>query len=273
VHVAWACAGGFACLIVGFNVVVYVYRARVLRRLAPGDTGDGLGPLDAAWAFAKECAACAAVVFLIPVGWALPRCRTGGGNRGPIILVHGRSPARGSLWLLRRRLLRDGWSRICCLASTGICGDLEPAAARLRHVVEDMARTTPQRPLILVGYGFGGLVLRYYARRYPTPGVRRIVTLGTPHAGTELAALLPGLGSKLGPHASWLTRLTAADRVPLQFDVIAIHSTFDALVQPPVCAEYPGAFNVRVTDVGHYTLLFSHKIYALLAENLAAPLR
>jgi hypothetical protein len=60
--------------------------------------------------------------------------------------------------------------------------------------------------------------------------------------------------------------------VPQQFDVIAIHSDFDAMILPPRHAEYPGAFNIRVAGIGHNALLFSAKIYGLIAENLDAPL-
>ena len=55
--------------------------------------------------------------------------------------------------------------------------------------------------------------------------------------------------------------------------MIAIQSHFDAMVLPPGNAEYPGAFNIRVNAVGHNALLFSPKVYELLVENLAAPLR
>jgi triacylglycerol esterase/lipase EstA (alpha/beta hydrolase family) len=140
--------------------------------------------------------------------------------------------------------------------------------------VEEMrvARGAP-RPLMLVCHSLGGLVARYYVRRYPAPHVRRIITLGTPHGGTVLAARRRNGAHKLAPRSAFLATLSAADRVPQQFDVIAIQSTFDAMILPPRHAEYPGAFNVVVNDVGHNALLFSVKVYRLIAENLNAPLR
>jgi hypothetical protein len=81
-----------------------------------------------------------------------------------------------------------------------------------------------------------------------------------------------GAGHKLAPGSQFLNTLNAADRVPQQFDVIAIHSPFDAMILPPRNAEYANAFNIRLDGVGHNTLLFSSKVYRLIAENLSAPL-
>jgi triacylglycerol lipase len=269
VPVVWNIALAFALLVLGINASFYVWRARVLSRLPLCDRVDRLGVLNAAWTFLKDSAALAAVMLSIPLGWCLPRCRSGNGTRGGIILVHGWALNRGALWWLRRRLLRDGWSPVCCFEYRTLNANVEPAASALQQMITSMV--SDGRPLTLIGHSLGGLVLRYCARRYPTRSVRRIVTLGTPHFGTELARFGP-LRDKLAPGAPLLNKLNAVDHLPQQFDIIAIHSTFDAMVLPPDTARYPGAFNIQVNDVGHNALLFSSKVYRLIAENLAAPL-
>lgn len=269
----WAIALVCVLPIVLCNTVLYASRATVLRGAAACDVPERLGLLDATWAFVKECAALAAVLLLIPIGWCLPRHREGTGSRGPVILLHGWGLNCGSLWMLQRRLLYDGWSPVCCVNYHTFRADVEWAAHRLRSMIEPIAASGSDRhPLTLIGHGLGGLVLRYYVRRYPSPTIRRIVTLGTPHSGTLVARLLGRAAEGLVPGSPLLSKLNAADRVPQQFDVIAIHSTFDALILPPQNAQYPGAFNIQVSDVGHHALLFSSKVYRLLAENLAVPL-
>lgn len=265
---------GFGVVMLLYNAALYRFRGHILRRLDACDAVEPLGLIDAAWAFAKECAATATVLLAVPFGWVLPRSCSGSGMRGPVLLVHGWSLNRGCFWLLRRRLLRDGWGPVDCFEYRSLSIDVEGAAARLRIAVEEMraVRSAPQ-PVMLVCHSLGGLVARYYARRYPAPHVRRIITLGTPHGGTALAGLRKNGSHKLAPRSSFLATLGAADRVPQQFDVIAIQSTFDAMILPPRNAEYAGAFNVVVNDVGHNALLFSSKIYRLVAENLDATLR
>jgi triacylglycerol lipase len=259
-------------LILLCNVVLYAWRTAVVRRQAVCDRPERLGVLSAAWAFGQECAACAAVALLVVLGWLTPRCGHGGGDRGPLIVLHGWGMNRGPLWLLRRRLLRDGWSPVCCVAHPAFGIEVERAAQQLQDAAAHIASGASARPLTLIGYGRGGLVLRYHLRRYPASIIRRIVTLGTPHAGTEVARLV-GTAAELAPESRLLGKLNAADHLPQQFDVIAIHSTFDATILPPQNAQYPGAFNVQLNNVGHYALLFSSKVYRLLAENLAASLR
>jgi triacylglycerol esterase/lipase EstA (alpha/beta hydrolase family) len=269
----WETLFAFGVVIVLFNAILYAVRAQVLHGLDAGDAVDPLGVVGAARAFATECAATAAVLLAIPLGWLLPPCRSGGGTRGPVLLIHGWSLNRGCFWLLRRRLSRDGWSPVCCLDYRSLRFDVEGGAARLRDAVDQLTRARgAHQPATLIGHSLGGLVARYYARRYPAPTVRRIVTLGTPHRGTTLARLHGGAGHKLAAGSQFLNTLNAADRVPQQFDVIAIHSSFDAMLLPPHHAEYPVAFNIRVNDVGHNALLFSSKVYALVRENLGAPL-
>jgi triacylglycerol lipase len=270
VHVVWGLVLLFGVVIVASNGALYAWRAQLARTAGAAD--HRLGVVNALWAFAKECAACAAVIVLVPVGWCMPRCRGSTGQRGPVILVHGWAANRGSLWLLRRRLLRDGWGPACCLDYLSQPVDIESAARRLRDLVDGLA-THDRRPITCIGHNLGGVVLRYFARRYPAPRVRRILTLGTPHCGTAVARLLGRRAGALLPGSPLLNTLNAADHVPQQFDVIAIASSFDALILPPVNARYPGAFTIEVDDVGHHALLFSAKVYRLIAENLAVPLR
>ena len=272
-HVLADLALSFALLTVLVNGVLYSIRARVLRRVAPCDAAERLGLIDAAWAFAQECGALAAALLLLPAACCTSPCGAGSGTRGTIILVHGWALNPGSLWLLRRRLLRDGWSPVCYLAYPSLRVDVELAARRLRDLLARLAADpTHHGPVMLVGHCLGGLVVRCCARRYPVPQVRRLVTLGTPHQGTQLARI-GGPWARLAPDSKLLRTLNAADHLPQQFDVVAIHSTFDAVILPPANARYAGAFNVQLNNVGHHALLFSSKVYQLLGENLAAPLR
>ncbi len=260
-----------ALLVLFVNGGFYAWRARRLRTLPACDAVEGLGVFHATLAFARECVALAAVVFLVPLAWRMRRRCAGPITRGPIILVHGWGLTAGSLWCLRYRLRREGWGPVYCLGSRAGCAarlDVEGVAEALRQMIQQAV--PGNQPLTLIGHGVGGLVVRYCVRRYSTPNVRRIVTLGTPHFGTELARF--GRLRAVAPGAPLLNKLNAVDHLPQQFDVIAIHSTFDAMVLPPSHASYPGAFNIQVNDVGHLALLFSAKVYQLIAENLAAPM-
>ena len=255
-------------LAVLFNAGLYAARTLALRREIEPLRVEPIGLVNAVWAFLRECAASVAVALLTPLGLLMSHCRRAAGTRGPVVLVHGWSLSRGSWWLLRRRLLRDGWSPVCCFDYGSITADVESAAIQLGTFVQRLVEANAAPPA-LIGHGLGGLVIRNYAGRCAHAEVQRIITLGTPHQGTDLAArLFP----HLKPGSAFLRDLKASDRAVRRYDVIAIHSTFDAVVLPPSNARYPIALNVQLNDVGHNTLLFSRRVYGLLAENLAAPL-
>lgn len=271
-YLVWRLAVGYAVVAVALNLALYGWRRRMLQRAAAANLLEPLGMLSACWAFIKECAALAAAVPLALLGWLLPRHCSSTAGRGAIVLLHGWGTNCGALWLLRYRLLRAGWGPVCCFGPLTCRLDLEGAAARLRVLLERVvsASATPA-PVMVVGFGVGGLVLRYCLRRYPASGIRRVITIGTPHRGTEVARVLGPFGSALVPRSAFLRRLNTADRLPQQFDVIALHSTFDATVLPLEYALYPGALNVQFSEIGHFTLLFSSKVFRVLRENLAAP--
>lgn len=262
---------GFSLAVLSFNLFVYILRARVVRRLPDCDAVDTLGWIDAAACFLEECLATAFARLAPPRRRRVsdPPVTTAATARGPLVLVHDWSVSSGSFAILRRRLLRDGFGPLHEFRYRSARADVEAIAGQLRDLIEPLAAQSNQ-PITLIGHGIGGLVVRYYARRFPARRVRRLLTLGAPHRGTLLARRWL---AHLAPESTWINRLNAGDRSAQQYDAIAISSTFDALLLPPAAAYYEGALNIQLNNVGHYALLTSRRVYELIAENLAAPLR
>lgn len=266
-------AAALAAAAIAANAGLYAWRARQLQSLRPCDRPEPLAWGHSAVAFLYECGAAAAAFALLPAGWlrrAMPPAEVDEVD-GTVILIHDLGQNAGGFALLRRRLRRSGW-QTAAMRHPALLSDATAIAAQLHDLVGEIAKTQP-RQIVLVGHGFGGLVARLYARRYRAPLVRRILTLGTPHQGSVLPPVCRRARELLAPGGRLCAQLAAADRVPQQFDVVALYSTFDATVVPPSNAEYVGAFNIQLNDIGHHTLLFSRRVYQLIAENLAAPLR
>jgi pimeloyl-ACP methyl ester carboxylesterase len=66
----------------------------------------------------------------------------------------------------------------------------------------------PDEPLILAGHSAGGVLGRLHMVRNPTQAVSALITIASPHLGTESAEL--GLRAGQSP-LSWLTGLVGAD--------------------------------------------------------------
>lgn len=76
-----------------------------------------------------------------------------------------------------------------------------------------------RRPVRLVGFSMGGLVVRELLRQRPDLDVRRAVCLNSPHRGTLLACLLesPAM-QEMRPGSAFLRRLNAsAPSVPMLY--------------------------------------------------------
>ena len=170
----------------------------------------------------------------------------------------------GSLHGLADRIRASGRQAITLrLPGTGT-GSLVPDAALLDAAVDRaLARGAPS--VDIVGYSAGGVVALLWARRYDgTARARRIITLGAPFHGTELAAaalaLLPGecpaACRQLVPGSSLLDSLDVASTSGLP-PWLSLWTTGDLVVTPPDSAWLPAAIDVPVQAVCP-TLAVSH---------------
>jgi hypothetical protein len=146
--------------------------------------------------------------------------------------------------------------------------EIAAAAAQLERLIRNEI-ADDGRPLTLVGFGVGGLALRFYCQSFDTRRIGRVVTIGCSYRGSELPKY--GTLAALAPNGSLLRDLNLDDRLPQALDLITIHSSFDATIVPPRHAIYPNAFNIQLHGIGHYRLLFSRQVFRLLSENLDAP--
>jgi pimeloyl-ACP methyl ester carboxylesterase len=200
------------------------------------------------------------------LGW--PRTRPGAGR--PVVLVHGWGLNRASMGLIAARLRRDG--RVVHPETfSSRSRNLEEAAAAMADRLRAIAATSGSPTVDVVAHGVGGVLVRAAARSHGvTSLLGNVVTLGSPHRGSALALFgVPRVIAELRPGATFLDDLVRGESLPTQTHVTAIASAFDAVVFPFDLAYWPGAFNVSVEHVGHFSMLYSERVYALLAENLA----
>lgn len=256
-----ALAALLVALPVLINTVVYAGRRRVLAEGSPSPRelevrGSSLPP------FLRECAATALAMALRP----LPRPTAVRPRRPLAILLPDAGQSAGAFLLLRRRLGRIGWESVLGVRQT-MPHRLDEAVEELGRRIESIA--AEHRVLSLIGHGSGGLVGRAYLLGRFDRRVRQLITLGTPHQGTLAPHARLPCCRPLARGSALLRRLGSdADRPPSP-ERIAIYSEFDAWVLPVEAAYYPGAFNIQVRGVGHFSLLTSRRVFELLAENLA----
>jgi triacylglycerol esterase/lipase EstA (alpha/beta hydrolase family) len=175
----------------------------------------------------------------------------------PILLVPGYGGGTAGLQVMAAALRRTGRQvSIVRLAGDGT-GDLNLQA----DVLEDAVRKAVKAGIgsvDLVGYSAGGVTVRLWARQYDGGAVaRRIVTLGSPQHGTDLAALAndvlpdrcPLACQQLATGSQLISQLNSGDETPPGPMWVSIWTRDDEVSTPPQTAKLTGALDFAVQQV------------------------
>lgn len=171
---------------------------------------------------------------------------------GPVLLVPGYGGSTASLEVLATALRAAGRAATVVALPGDGTGDLQGSADALDAAV----RATGAASVDLIGYSAGGVSVRLWVADNPGR-VRRVVTLGSPHHGTRVAAvaalLAPGACppacQQLVPGSPLLKRLNDGDETPDGPQWLALWTSQDETVTPPDSARLDGAVNVVLQEV------------------------
>lgn len=193
----------------------------------------------------------------------------------PILLVHGIVDNHSIFAVMDRALRRRGFQTISTWDYGLLTRDIRAAAELLGDEIEKVAANTGYQGIHVIGHSLGGLMARYYVQRMGGDArVHTLVTLGTPHQGTQLARAMPlvPLVRQLTPHSEVIREL-AAPATGCRTRFIAFHSDLDHLVVPHRNArlDHPdlNVRNIAVHGVGHMSMPHNGGI----AFQIAAALR
>jgi triacylglycerol lipase len=175
---------------------------------------------------------------------------------GPVLLVPGYGGQTGSLSVLAARIRATGREAIVVHLPGNGTGDLNADASVLNAVVtQALGRGAPS--VDVIGYSAGGVVVLLWARHDDGPAkARRVITLGSPFHGAQIAAgaagFVPGACpvacQQLVPGSSLLAGLDATP-VPQRPRWLSLWTTDDQVVTPPGSARLAGAINVPIQSV------------------------
>jgi triacylglycerol esterase/lipase EstA (alpha/beta hydrolase family) len=176
----------------------------------------------------------------------------------PVLLVPGYGGSRGDLQVLAAALRTAGRAAtVVRLAGDGT-GDLRTQAAVLDAAADHAMRAANASSVDVVGYSAGGVTARLWVHDLGGGSVaRRIVTLGAPQHGTDLAALAGDLApdrcpvacKQLATNSELLRGLNARDETPSGPVWVSLWTTDDETVVPPDSASLQGALDFSVQSV------------------------
>lgn len=177
-------------------------------------------------------------------------------DRGPVLLVSGYGGNVDALAPLAEAVEESGRDVVVVPVVGDGTGDLDEQAEALGDRVDDLlADGAPS--VDVVGYSAGGVVARaWVADHGGDEQARRVVTLGSPHHGTETAQLaLDAVGTcptacrQLAPDSDLLQALNAGDETPAGPAWVSVWTEADRIVVPADSARLSGAVNVPVQEL------------------------
>ncbi len=263
-----------------------MHHGRVLSSLAPARRRFVLALLALAAVIVLAAVVAVAVAFVArgPGGRtdALP---VGQSDPGPVLLVPGYGGSTSSLDALAGVLRARGKTvQVLHLPGDGT-GDLGTQAKALASAANELQRGQQASSIDVVGYSAGGVVARLWVRDDDGAAIaRRVITLGSPHHGTDLAGAAgsflpnacPTACQELVPGSDLLSALNAQDETPDGPTFVSIWTTHDNVVLPPSSARLSGALNVTVQavcpadQVQHGGLPGDPAVQAMVVKELAA---
>jgi pimeloyl-ACP methyl ester carboxylesterase len=203
---------------------------------------------------------------LLPLYYLLGSRMGGVPGRRPVVLVHGYCQNRVDFLWLARALARAGVGPMYGFNYWPF-SRVPVSAARLTRFVAGVCAKEGTDAVDLVCHSMGGL-LAMEVLEQDGAHVRRIVTIGTPHAGVAWRG--PILGASAEHLRLGAERVRAAKA--LEHAALSIYSTHDNVVAAAGTSSLAvvGGRDLEVPGLGHVALLFDRRVATATADFLTA---
>ena len=194
----------------------------------------------------------------------------------PVLIIHGFLGTRGSMYMLERRLVQDGFVCVSFNLGTLNVRDIRRSAFLIHRKIERILAQTPSQRIDIIGHSMGGLIGLYYVKKLGGHArVRKLIMMGTPVRGTwaALAGVLTlGLWStsswQLLPRSRFLDEL-AQGPMPANVEIHTIAAARDWVV--PLATTRLGGASAWTVPLGHSSLVVSEEVYRRVVNALRPP--
>jgi triacylglycerol lipase len=188
-----------------------------------------------------------------------------------VVLVHGLFETGSSFKLLKQRLERHGIQ--CLVPKLQPCdgrGGLERLATQLKNDIDTACG--PTQPIAIVGFSMGGLVSRYYLQNLGgATRCQQLITIATPHHGTDSAWYYPTLGAEqMRPDSRFLTDLARTQDKLGTMRLVSYRTPMDQVIYPPESSVWDRAENIEYKILLHSMMLTSNTVMTDIERRILA---
>ena len=182
----------------------------------------------------------------------------------PIIFVHGYTGSTSDFNTMVSRFTADGYpsAKLYRFGYKSTVNDNRTSASALQSFIATVRANNANENVSIVAHSNGGLVSRWYRVKLGgTAQMRRFVSLGSPHKGTQSAySCYDPACFDMRPGSAFLNELAGkgCDR--------SLWSSVDGVIIPAENAKC--ATSVRTANVGHLGLLTDASVYRQVRDQL-----
>lgn len=187
----------------------------------------------------------------------------------PVLLVHGIGCNAGVWSSMRAFLIGQGLGPVYAISYGPPFDTIPSFAPQVADKLAQIERDTGSAQVVVVAHSMGGLVMRSYMRAYGPERIRRLVTLGTPFAGSMHAWLMSGASlADMRPGSPYLASLVTPTDAEEAVPTVSIWSWHDTMVTPQDSSRLPYGENIVIAKVAHNAMLGDPGVQRLVAEEI-----
>ena len=188
----------------------------------------------------------------------------------PVLLVHG-FLCNHRVWDKVARALRQAGHPVLAIDLEPLFTSIDDYAPLVERAVAALRAQTGAPQVVLVGHSMGGLAVRAWLRRYGAQHAAKIITLGTPHRGTQAPQWLstPN-GVQMKWRSVWLDELARSetpDKRQLMHLALTHH---DNIVYPQREQMLDGATVTEFSGMGHLQMCLNDGVISWLLRQVNA---
>jgi len=187
----------------------------------------------------------------------------------PVLLLHGIG-CNAAVWTSMRRYLEgQGLGPIYALSYGPPFDSIETFAPQVAAKIAQIEADTGARQVVIVGHSMGGLVARSYLRHYGGAHVKRLITLGTPYAGSKHAWLMSGTSlAEMRPGSAYLAALACPSDKEAGVPIVSLWSWHDSMVTPQTSSRLDEKTDIVLSGVAHNALLGDPDVQRRVAKEV-----
>ncbi len=206
--------------------------------------------------------------------WLASKLSSSALRTGPVIvLVHG-FVCNSGLWsAMFKHLRQSGYSRIHAVDLDPFYHSMPKSLAEFDFQLSKIMQLESEHgEVVLIGHSMGGVLARVFQNLHPER-VLAAISIGAPHAGTDLARLVSTIeAGPARPDTRWLVEFNAAiaaERNTKLRPALNIWSDSDNIVYPQGNAALSSDVDCRLNGLGHLHLVFSKRALNPVTEFLS----